>query len=710
MFGVTLWEMFSFGEEPWIGLNGSQILKKIDRENERLHQPDACPNDIYDILIQCWAKAPTDRPTFEALKDFLTETAPVVMKATNNFKEDGKLELQLGDMVVVIDGKPDDYWWRGQNQRTFDVGDFPRKIVQNVAGKKAKDISKPFKSSFIHAAHGAAGRGRSWGAPGAIEESHLRESMRATENQIDHGTRAPLTTRQNMRTKGSPKKSPSASKPPVPPSIKNYQPTAPPQVTASPVRHKKEESLIDLSDDRSYLKTSEPTPDFGANGQSVYMNNDVAKDQSNLVRPQGNVSHQRVRSLLDEPIEVAQELPNQEQNSFDDRTYANYPSNSSHYADQTFSIQSGDHLEVHSNPKNETSFDSLPPGETYHMPPREDLNSSSEVNEDDDPFDTSNIVIPERSSTPQETQTNTQAVTEFNNTLLYQLMTSANGQQEQLPQLTSPLSPPAFNPADIILGSNEAIAGLESPAPVPGAIPACRVGGSKNDAFNWLATSLQSDLKITQSPPLASLSDRRARTGNEPIQRREENVFQFPPSTSSHYPSRPQSMLYQPTFNVAPASQSIHSNQATQPLRPQKVSGYPLVKVDKPANPINPLNKEFIAELEKDLGQKELSANLMPPSPAVTSSNGTIPRQSQPLQTGLLPPPPTSMSKRMSSSMSSLRPEQQQRQYQQEHVQEQRVQATALRVALPEEQSSPLNRRYEVWCFLISQVYLHTLS
>ena len=32
MFGVTLWEMFSFGEEPWIGLNGSQILRKIDRE------------------------------------------------------------------------------------------------------------------------------------------------------------------------------------------------------------------------------------------------------------------------------------------------------------------------------------------------------------------------------------------------------------------------------------------------------------------------------------------------------------------------------------------------------------------------------------------------------------------------------------------------------------------------------------------------------
>ena len=25
MFGVTLWEMFSYGEEPWLGLNGTQV-------------------------------------------------------------------------------------------------------------------------------------------------------------------------------------------------------------------------------------------------------------------------------------------------------------------------------------------------------------------------------------------------------------------------------------------------------------------------------------------------------------------------------------------------------------------------------------------------------------------------------------------------------------------------------------------------------------
>lgn len=68
MFAVTLWEMFTFGEDPWIGLNGSQILRKIDREGERLHHPEACPPDVYQLMLQCWDKTPSERPTFAAIK------------------------------------------------------------------------------------------------------------------------------------------------------------------------------------------------------------------------------------------------------------------------------------------------------------------------------------------------------------------------------------------------------------------------------------------------------------------------------------------------------------------------------------------------------------------------------------------------------------------------------------------------------------------
>lgn len=32
MFGVTLWEMFTHGQEPWLGLNGSQVPGTIHSE------------------------------------------------------------------------------------------------------------------------------------------------------------------------------------------------------------------------------------------------------------------------------------------------------------------------------------------------------------------------------------------------------------------------------------------------------------------------------------------------------------------------------------------------------------------------------------------------------------------------------------------------------------------------------------------------------
>lgn len=50
-----------------------QILQKIDQEGERLKRPEACPTDIYQLMLQCWAHKPADRPTFLALQDFLCE-------------------------------------------------------------------------------------------------------------------------------------------------------------------------------------------------------------------------------------------------------------------------------------------------------------------------------------------------------------------------------------------------------------------------------------------------------------------------------------------------------------------------------------------------------------------------------------------------------------------------------------------------------------
>ena len=39
MFGITLWEMFTFGEEPWAGLSGHEILNKVFKLLMKLCSP-----------------------------------------------------------------------------------------------------------------------------------------------------------------------------------------------------------------------------------------------------------------------------------------------------------------------------------------------------------------------------------------------------------------------------------------------------------------------------------------------------------------------------------------------------------------------------------------------------------------------------------------------------------------------------------------------
>lgn len=50
-----------------------KILHKIDKEGERLPKPEDCPQDIYNVMLQCWAQKPDDRPTFVSLREFLLE-------------------------------------------------------------------------------------------------------------------------------------------------------------------------------------------------------------------------------------------------------------------------------------------------------------------------------------------------------------------------------------------------------------------------------------------------------------------------------------------------------------------------------------------------------------------------------------------------------------------------------------------------------------
>ncbi|AWO97616.1 putative non-receptor tyrosine-protein kinase TNK1 [Scophthalmus maximus] len=132
MFGVTLWEMFTYCEEPWFGLSGRQILWRVEREGERLERPPDCPQELYAVMRKCWACSAADRPSFAQLTAMVTEAKPMEVQVSRDFSEPRKLALVANDLVTVTDHSLELSEWRGQNQRTLAVGWFPASLAVPV--------------------------------------------------------------------------------------------------------------------------------------------------------------------------------------------------------------------------------------------------------------------------------------------------------------------------------------------------------------------------------------------------------------------------------------------------------------------------------------------------------------------------------------------------------------------------------------------------
>uniref|UniRef100_A0A182LYW1 Tyrosine-protein kinase n=1 Tax=Anopheles culicifacies TaxID=139723 RepID=A0A182LYW1_9DIPT len=71
-FGVTLWEMFSFGAPPYHDMKGADVIKLVE-EDQRLSQPDACPDKVFEVMRNCWQYNPKLRPTFRFLHRFFSD-------------------------------------------------------------------------------------------------------------------------------------------------------------------------------------------------------------------------------------------------------------------------------------------------------------------------------------------------------------------------------------------------------------------------------------------------------------------------------------------------------------------------------------------------------------------------------------------------------------------------------------------------------------
>ncbi|XP_018618665.1 NT-3 growth factor receptor [Scleropages formosus] len=80
-FGIILWEIFTYGKQPWFQLSNNEVIECIT-QGRVLERPRICPKEVYDIMLGCWQREPHQRLSIKDIQKILYalgKTAPVYL-------------------------------------------------------------------------------------------------------------------------------------------------------------------------------------------------------------------------------------------------------------------------------------------------------------------------------------------------------------------------------------------------------------------------------------------------------------------------------------------------------------------------------------------------------------------------------------------------------------------------------------------------------
>ncbi|KAL1395611.1 hypothetical protein pipiens_011124 [Culex pipiens pipiens] len=103
-YGVVLWEVMSYGERPYWNWSNQDVIKSIEK-GYRLPAPMDCPEALYQLMLDCWQKQRTHRPTFSSITQTLDNLArqPQVLLTTRNSPDNpvARLGNDLSDEMLA---------------------------------------------------------------------------------------------------------------------------------------------------------------------------------------------------------------------------------------------------------------------------------------------------------------------------------------------------------------------------------------------------------------------------------------------------------------------------------------------------------------------------------------------------------------------------------------------------------------------------------
>ncbi|XP_047239829.1 ephrin type-A receptor 7-like isoform X2 [Girardinichthys multiradiatus] len=72
-FGIVMWEVMSYGERPYWDMGTQDVIKAIE-DGFRLPAPVNCPQHLHQLMLDCWQKERTERPSFSQIHSALSKS------------------------------------------------------------------------------------------------------------------------------------------------------------------------------------------------------------------------------------------------------------------------------------------------------------------------------------------------------------------------------------------------------------------------------------------------------------------------------------------------------------------------------------------------------------------------------------------------------------------------------------------------------------
>lgn len=89
-WGITMWELFSYGVQPYRGYGLQEVLKMV-RAGYRLEKPEDCSENVFKMLEMCWLPDRNERPTFLQLAETIQGLSAALPGGPGEIRDVGQL-------------------------------------------------------------------------------------------------------------------------------------------------------------------------------------------------------------------------------------------------------------------------------------------------------------------------------------------------------------------------------------------------------------------------------------------------------------------------------------------------------------------------------------------------------------------------------------------------------------------------------------------